>query len=41
ESWNPRDSPMAEPLEALIRHGESQGRPQKIVVWAHYSSGFR
>ncbi|EYB68286.1 erythromycin esterase [Deinococcus phoenicis] len=37
ESWNIRDAHMAETLEALARHGESQGRPQKIVVWAHNS----
>ncbi|GAA5511823.1 uncharacterized protein Rv2030c [Deinococcus carri] len=37
ESWNIRDSHMAETLEALAGHGESQGRPQKIVVWEHNS----
>ncbi|GAA5532766.1 erythromycin esterase family protein [Deinococcus aluminii] len=37
ESWNIRDTHMAETLEALVEHGESQGRPQKIVVWAHNS----
>ncbi|MEF2278686.1 erythromycin esterase family protein [Deinococcus sp. YIM 134068] len=37
ESWNIRDTHMFETLEALVDHGESQGRPQKIVVWAHNS----
>lgn len=37
QSWNIRDSHMAETLAALLRHGEGQGRPQKIVVWAHNS----
>lgn len=37
ESWNIRDSHMAETLEALVEHGEGQGRRPKIVVWAHNS----
>jgi len=37
ESWNIRDSHMAETLEALVDHGEGQGRVQKVVVWAHNS----
>ncbi|MBI0444512.1 erythromycin esterase family protein [Deinococcus sp. DB0503] len=37
ESWSLRDAHMAETLEALVEHGERQGRPQKIVVWAHNS----
>lgn len=37
ESWNIRDSHMAETLAALARHGEAGGRPQKVVVWAHNS----
>ncbi|WP_104990203.1 erythromycin esterase family protein [Deinococcus sp. NW-56] len=37
ESWNIRDSHMAETLAALVDHGEAQGRPQKVVVWAHNS----
>ncbi|WP_019585295.1 erythromycin esterase family protein [Deinococcus apachensis] len=37
ESWNIRDSHMAETLGALVEHGEGQGRPPKIVVWAHNS----
>lgn len=37
ESWNIRDTHMAETLEALAAHGEAQGRPPRIVVWAHNS----
>lgn len=38
ESWNVRDSHMAETLEALREHiGQRTGRPGKIVVWAHNS----
>jgi erythromycin esterase-like protein len=38
ESWNRRDSHMAETLQALIKHlSERRGRPAKIVVWAHNS----
>ena len=36
-SWNLRDRHMADTLEALKRHIESQGRQAKIVVWAHNS----
>jgi erythromycin esterase-like protein len=36
-SWNLRDRHMAETLEALVAHLESQGRPSKLVVWAHNS----
>ena len=34
-SWNLRDRHMAESLDALASHLESQGRPPKVVVWAH------
>lgn len=38
ESWNLRDTHMAETLEALAGHlGRRDGRPAKIVVWAHNS----
>ncbi|HEV2608794.1 MAG TPA: erythromycin esterase family protein, partial [Noviherbaspirillum sp.] len=38
ESWNQRDSHMAETLDALREHiGRQKGRPAKIVVWAHNS----
>lgn len=36
-SWNLRDRHMAETLDALARHIDSQQRPAKIVVWAHNS----
>jgi erythromycin esterase-like protein len=38
ESWNVRDSHMAETLEALREHiGQRRARPAKVVVWAHNS----
>ena len=38
ESWNVRDSHMAETLQALREHlGQSIGRPARVVVWAHNS----
>lgn len=38
ESWNLRDTHMADTLDALRRHLSAQrGRPAKIVVWAHNS----
>ncbi|WP_374582770.1 erythromycin esterase family protein [Pseudoduganella sp.] len=38
ESWNVRDSHMAETLQALREHiGRGIGRPARIVVWAHNS----
>ena len=38
ESWNVRDSHMAETLQALREHlGQVIGRPARIVVWAHNS----
>ena len=36
-SWNLRDRHMAETLDALAAHLETQGQPAKIVVWAHNS----
>lgn len=35
-SWNLRDEHMAETLDALARH-LGDGRPAKVVVWAHNS----
>ncbi|MCW7539240.1 erythromycin esterase family protein [Aquabacterium sp. A7-Y] len=38
DSWNLRDTHMAETLEALQAHLQSRrGRPPRIVVWAHNS----
>lgn len=37
QSWNIRDSHMAETLGALESHLSSQGTQAKIVVWAHNS----
>jgi erythromycin esterase-like protein len=36
-SWNLRDRHMAETLAALDGHLSRQGRPARIVVWAHNS----
>jgi erythromycin esterase-like protein len=36
-SWNERDTHMAHTLWALERHLGRDGRPAKIVVWAHNS----
>lgn len=36
-AWNLRDRHMAETLEALKAHLDSQGQSAKIVVWAHNS----
>jgi erythromycin esterase-like protein len=36
-SWNLRDRHMAETLDALVAHLSRQGRPAKVVVWAHNS----
>ena len=36
-SWNLRDRHMAETLDALLAHLDSQGRGAKAVVWAHNS----
>ncbi|UGQ48292.1 erythromycin esterase family protein [Massilia endophytica] len=38
ESWNVRDSHMAETLQALREHiGQHRAHPAKVVVWAHNS----
>ncbi len=37
ESWNVRDRHMAETLDALLAHLRHEGRPPKVVVWAHNS----
>jgi len=37
DTWNLRDSHMAETLQALQRHLTVAGRAAKIVVWAHNS----
>jgi erythromycin esterase-like protein len=37
ESWNLRDTHMAETLDALVGHLSRQGSRAKIVVWAHNS----
>jgi erythromycin esterase-like protein len=38
DSWNVRDSHMAETLDALREHiGRRKGSPAKILVWAHNS----
>lgn len=37
ESWNLRDRHMAETLEALFTHLNSQGQTGKIAVWEHNS----
>jgi erythromycin esterase-like protein len=37
ESWNLRDRHMAETLEALFTHLNSQGQKGKIAVWEHNS----
>ena len=38
ESWNLRDTHMADTLDALKAHlSERKGRPARIVVWAHNS----
>jgi erythromycin esterase-like protein len=36
-SWNLRDAHMAETLVELERHLSTDGRPPKLVVWAHNS----
>jgi erythromycin esterase-like protein len=37
ESWNLRDQHMAETLESLVKHLNSQGQHAKIAVWEHNS----
>ncbi|MBA2620211.1 MAG: erythromycin esterase family protein [Acidobacteria bacterium] len=36
-SWNLRDRHMAETLDELAKHLETENQPAKIVVWAHNS----
>jgi erythromycin esterase-like protein len=36
-SWNLRDRHMAETLDALVTHLETQAQRPKVVVWAHNS----
>jgi erythromycin esterase-like protein len=37
ESWNLRDRHMAETLDALVDHLNSQGQTAKVAVWEHNS----
>lgn len=37
ESWNIRDTHMAETLDELLLHLERRGQQPKVVVWAHNS----
>src|SRR5437870_10938289 len=37
ESWNLRDQHMAETLDALVTHLNSQGQSAKVAVWEHNS----
>jgi len=37
ESWNLRDGHMAETLDALVAHLNSQGQQAKVAVWEHNS----
>jgi erythromycin esterase-like protein len=37
ESWNLRDQHMAETLDALLTHLNSQGQTAKVAVWEHNS----
>src|SRR5437016_842890 len=37
ESWNLRDGHMAETLDALVKHLDSQGEPARVAVWEHNS----
>jgi erythromycin esterase-like protein len=36
-AWNLRDRHMMSTLEALLDHAVQQGRPARVVVWAHNS----
>src|SRR5687768_1717316 len=36
-TWNLRDSHMADTLDALVQHFEDRHRPAKAIVWAHNS----
>jgi erythromycin esterase-like protein len=37
ESWNLRDTHMAETLAALVAHLDRQGGRTKVAIWAHNS----
>ena len=37
ESWNLRDSHMADTLDALVAHLNAQGQAAKVAVWEHNS----
>ncbi len=37
DSWNLRDTHMADTIDALAQHLAGQGREAKVVVWAHNS----
>ncbi|PYE52712.1 erythromycin esterase family protein [Deinococcus yavapaiensis] len=37
DTWNLRDTHMADTIDALAEHLASQGRSAKVVVWAHNS----
>ncbi len=37
ESWNLRDTHMADTLDALVDHLSQRGTPPKVIVWAHNS----
>jgi erythromycin esterase-like protein len=37
ESWNLRDTHMAETLDALVTHLNAQGQAAKVAVWEHNS----
>jgi erythromycin esterase-like protein len=36
-TWNLRDTHMADTIDALLAYLRTQGRPQKVVLWAHNS----
>jgi erythromycin esterase-like protein len=37
QSWNLRDTHMAETIEAVKRHLDESSRPAKLAIWAHNS----
>ncbi|MFC4454443.1 erythromycin esterase family protein [Deinococcus sonorensis] len=37
DTWNLRDTHMADTIDALVEHQAAQGRDAKVVVWAHNS----
>lgn len=36
-AWNVRDRHMADTVDTLLEHLKEQGRPPKVVIWAHNS----